>query len=235
MPEFMLLIHESEASGAACAPKDTQALIERQASYAQKLRSASAYVDGERLRPSVEGRRVACSEGGLRVEPGPFGEPTLEAYYVLHADDLDAALTLAVECPMSAGTVLEIRPVMKGRVEPDKTNHRGRVFAFAVLGTAANERSWIDVMDRIDECTHDRFPEHRFRGGVRLEAPSHGRQIRATGGRRAVFDGPFLESKEVVGGLFFLRMASLDEAVEWAKASAFVDHGVLELRELWRS
>jgi hypothetical protein len=48
-------------------------------------------------------------------------------------------------------------------------------------------------------------------------------------------DGPFLESKEVIGGLFFLRFASLDEAVEWAGATPFVAHGALEIRELWRS
>jgi hypothetical protein len=30
-------------------------------------------------------------------------------------------------------------------------------------------------------------------------------------------------------------MASLDEAVEWASGSVFVEHGVLEIRELWRS
>jgi hypothetical protein len=59
--------------------------------------------------------------------------------------------------------------------------------------------------------------------------------VASAGGRRAVFDGPFLESKEVIGGLFFLWMASLDEAVDWASRSEFVKHGALEIRELWRS
>jgi hypothetical protein len=235
MPDYMLLIHESEAAGASFAPRETQALLEQQASYEQKLRAASAYVDGERLRPAAEGRRVSREQEAPRVEAGPFGEPTLAAYYVVRADDLDAAIALSVECPTSPGAVIEVRPVMKGEVEPAKTSHRGRVFAFVVLGAAADERSWIEVMDRIDERTHDRFPEHQFRDGVRLEAPSRGRELRSAGGRRATFDGPFLESKEVIGGLFFLRMASLDDAVDWAKESAFVDHGALEIRELWRS
>jgi hypothetical protein len=133
------------------------------------------------------------------------------------------------------GAQVEVRPVMKGQFEPDKTSQKGRVFAFAVLGTAPDEGSWIDLMDRIDERTQAHFPEHQFRGGVRLEAPSRGQKLDSTGGRRAVFDGPFLESKEVIGGLFFMRMASLDEAVDWANQSAFVEHGALEIRELWRS
>lgn len=210
-------------------------MLEQQAAYEQKLRTLSTYVDGERLRPSAEGRRVGGGEGGPRVDEGPFDEPALAAYYVLQAGDLAAALELVEQLPMLPGAVVEVRPVMKGSVEPDKTSQQGRVFAFAVLGTAPNEHSWIDVMDRIDDRSQGRFPEPQFRGGVRLEAPSRGRQISSSGGRRAVFDGPFLESKEVIGGLFFLRMASLDEAVEWAKGSAFVEHGSLEIRELWRS
>lgn len=235
MPEFMVLIHESETGGAALTPQETRALLERQAAYEQRLRASAAYVDGERFRPSAEGRRVTRGDGEPRVQAGPFGEPTLGGYYVLRAKGLDAALELAAECPASPGAEVEVRPVMKGEVEPDKTSDNGRLFAFAVLGAAPNERSWISVMDRIDERTHDGFPEERFRGGVRLEAPSTGRRISTTGGRRSVFDGPFLESKEVIGGLFFLRLPSLDDALEWANESAFVEHGTLEIRELWRS
>jgi len=79
-------------------------------------------------------------------------------------------------------------------------------------------------MDLIDAETRDAFPADAREGGNRLQPP-----------RRATFDGPFLESKEIVGGVFFLRMASMDAAVRWAAASRFVVHGALEIRELWRS
>jgi hypothetical protein len=216
-------------------PLETRALLEGQAGYEQKLRAASAYKDGERLRPSAEGRRVSLREGERRVEAGPFADPTLGGYYVLEAASLEAALDLAEQCPASPGAELEVRPLMKGHFEPDKTGQQGRVFAFGVLGSAANERAWVEIMDRIDERTHDQFPTERFRGGVRLEAPGRGRRVSSSGGRRAVFDGPFLETKEVIGGLFFMRMATLDEAVEWASQSEFVKLGTLEIRELWRS
>ena len=35
--------------------------------------------------------------------------------------------------------------------------------------------------------------------------------------RRGVTDGPFAETKEVVGGFYLLECADDDEAVEWAK------------------
>lgn len=235
MPEFLVLIHERETAGDSLAPQEIRELLERQAVYEQKLRASAAYVDGERFRPSAEGRRVTRGEGGPQVQAGPFAEPTLGGYYVLRASALDAALELAAECPTPPGAEIEVRPVMKGYFEPDKTSHRGHVFAFAVLGSASDESSWVEVMDRIDERTHDGFPEARFRGGVRLEAPTRGRRIGSSGGRRAIFDGPFLEGKEVIGGIFFLHLANLDDAVEWANETAFVEHGVLEIRELWRS
>jgi hypothetical protein len=235
MPEFLVLIHERETAGDSLSPQEMRALLERQALYEQTLRASAAYVDGERFRPSAEGRRVRRDEGGPRVQAGPFAEPTLGGYYVVTASDLDAALELAAECPTPPGAEVEVRPVMKGYFEPDKTSDNGHVFAFAVFGGASNEDSWVEVMDRIDERTHDRFPEGPFRGGVRLEAPSRGRRLGPSGGRRAIFDGPFLEGKEVIGGIFFLRLANLDDAVEWATETAFVEHGALEIRELWRS
>jgi hypothetical protein len=235
MPEYMILIHEPLSTGATLAPTETRSLLDQQAAYAQKLRALSAYVDGERLRPSNEGRRVRGGAAEPQVIAGPLDEPSLEAYHVVRAVDLDAALDLAKQFPVPSGTSIEVRPVMSGHLEPEKTSEQGRLFAFAVLGSAPNEGAWTEIMDRIDERTHDHFPEQQFRGGARLEAPSRGRQIRTSGGRRAIFDGPFLESKEVIGGLFFMCMASLEEAVAWAKESAFVEYGTLEIRELWRS
>jgi hypothetical protein len=90
-------------------------------------------------------------------------------------------------------------------------------------------------MDRIDDETGGRFPEASFLGGLRLEPPSRGRRIVTRGERRATFDGPFLESKEVIGGLFFVRMTSIEDAVRWAAETPFVVHGALEIRELWRT
>jgi hypothetical protein len=246
MSQFMVMIREHEAAEAALSPAETQALIEARAAYEQQLRAVSAHRDGDRLRPSAEGRRVRRRDGQSQVDAGPFDEEALAAYYVVEAPSLDAAVALAEDCPLSPGAELDVRPVMKGNISPDKGSQQGRVFAFAVLGGAPSEQGWIDVMDRIEASTHgarglgrydevDGFPAGRGLGGVRLEAPGRGRRVVNTGGRRAVFDGPFLESKEVIGGLFFMGMASLEAAVQWAGEKPFVEHGAVEIRELWRS
>jgi hypothetical protein len=136
---------------------------------------------------------------------------------------------------MAPGDTLDVRPVMGGEVRGEKSRRQGKTFAFAVLGRETNEKAWVELMDRIEADTHAGFPDERFLGGVRLEAPGQGRQVVTRGAKRAIMDGPFLESKEVIGGLFFMRMADLDEAVRWARGTRFMKHGALEVRELWRS
>ena len=47
-----------------------------------------------------------------------------------------------------------------------------------------------------------------------------------TGKKRAVADGPFAESKEAVGGYFYLRVSGMDEALEIARLCPGLDYGV---------
>jgi hypothetical protein len=235
MPEFMVMILANEAEEGQLAPSETRALVEGHSAYERSLRAASAYLDGARLRPSAEGRRVSVRDGQLRVEAGPFPETPLSGYYLVQAASLDAAVELTHKCPLAPGTALDVRPLLKGEIKPEKASQPGRIFAFTVLGNAASEAAWVEVMDRIDDRTRGHFAVDQFLGGVRLDAPGRGRRVTAVGGKRTVFDGPFLESKEVIGGVFFMRLATLEEAVRWASESEFMHHGTLEVRELWRS
>ena len=48
-----------------------------------------------------------------------------------------------------------------------------------------------------------------------------GRRVRFSGGNRAVIDGPFPESKQLVAGYWILQVPSLEEAAEWAERFPF--------------
>jgi len=172
----------------------------------------------------------------VQLERGPFAEDgkALGAYYWVEAGSVDEAAQIATGCPVLASDQIDIRPLMKGTVEPDKEARPGKIFGFVVLGNAVTEEGWVGVMDRIDAETSRGLPDS-FLGGVRLQPPTSGRRVATRGERRAMFDGPFLESKEVIGGLFFVRVTNLDEAVRWAGDQRHGVHGALEIRELWRS
>jgi hypothetical protein len=52
-------------------------------------------------------------------------------------------------------------------------------------------------------------------------------------GEAVVTDGPYLESKEFVGGLWILETETLDEALAWLRKGAKVLPGVCEVREIF--
>ena len=48
-----------------------------------------------------------------------------------------------------------------------------------------------------------------------------------------ITDGPYLEAKEHIGGLYILECADLDEAVAWARKGAVATGGHIEVREMF--
>jgi hypothetical protein len=50
---------------------------------------------------------------------------------------------------------------------------------------------------------------------------AEGRRVRFAEGDRAVLEGPFAESKQLIAGSWILQVQSMDEAVQWAKRFPF--------------
>lgn len=56
-----------------------------------------------------------------------------------------------------------------------------------------------------------------MKGGDGLQPSSKGARVQFDGPKRAVVDGPFAETKELVAGFWLWECKSLDEAIEWVK------------------
>jgi hypothetical protein len=69
--------------------------------------------------------------------------------------------------------------------------------------------------------------------GDQLAPPRRARTVRVRDAERIVTDGPFAETKEVVGGFDILECGSLDEAVEIAAGHPAAEIGTIEVRPLW--
>jgi hypothetical protein len=69
--------------------------------------------------------------------------------------------------------------------------------------------------------------------GDQLAPPRRARTVRVREGRKQVTDGPFVETKEAVGGFDLIECGSLDEAVEIAAAHPLAAFGTIEVRPLW--
>ncbi|MGH8655647.1 MAG: YciI family protein [Gammaproteobacteria bacterium] len=65
-----------------------------------------------------------------------------------------------------------------------------------------------------------------------LHPPSLGARVSFAGGKPQVTDGPFIETKEVLGGYWMIRVQSLGEAIEWAKRCPASENEVIEVRQV---
>jgi hypothetical protein len=66
------------------------------------------------------------------------------------------------------------------------------------------------------------FNEELVKAGVMLagdglQPSSKGARVRFSGEKRAVFDGPFAETKELIAGYWIWQCKSLQEAIDWVK------------------
>ena len=82
----------------------------------------------------------------------------------------------------------------------------------------------------------DALNDEMVAAGVRvlvggLHPPSRARSLRAgADGEVLITDGPYLETKEYVGGLWVLDVADLDEALAWGRKAAIACRVPVEVR-----
>ncbi len=69
-------------------------------------------------------------------------------------------------------------------------------------------------------------------GGAELEPATVATTVRQRGGETLTTDGPFAETKEVLGGLYLLEAANLDDAIAFAARIPSARWGAVEIRPL---
>ena len=66
--------------------------------------------------------------------------------------------------------------------------------------------------------------------GEALQGTETASTVKVRDGQRIVTDGPFIESKEVIGGYYVIDVANLDEALDWAARIPNATFGTVEVR-----
>lgn len=70
-------------------------------------------------------------------------------------------------------------------------------------------------------------------GSNRLRPANTATMLRTTNGKVQVLDGPFIDSKEQLGGYYLIDVPDLDAALSWAGKCPGVGHGTVEVRAIW--
>ena len=113
---------------------------------------------------------------------------------------------------------------------------------FIITAQASAEKKATEQQPAFDAelfKAYMRFNEEMHQAGVLvasegLNPAAPGARIAVANGKRYVVDGPFAESKELVGGFYLIEVSSLDEAIQWAlrAPSGFGADDILEVRQL---
>ncbi len=88
-------------------------------------------------------------------------------------------------------------------------------------------------------ASHTRLTEalqaqHKFVSSTRLRPSAGAKTVRkGPGAASGVTDGPFAETKEVMGGFYIIESESIDEATEWATQLPGVVSAAIEVRQIW--
>jgi hypothetical protein len=236
-----IIMHKTTShweSGAVPGPE----LIARVGAMIGDLKKAGVFLAGEGLRASSQGVRLRFEAGTRTIITGPFeGEKELPAgFSIVRTRSLEDAIEWATRQAHVLGDVeIDIRPVTEpwdiGMTPPpaEVVTRRYMVLRKATPSTEAGgtpsaaERAALTGL--IDETT---------RSGVHLVTetmrPSRkGRRYRNSRDGVSAYDGPFLETKELIGGYVIVSAASLEDAHAWVlQYIDAVGAGEVDIREL---
>jgi len=93
-----------------------------------------------------------------------------------------------------------------------------------------------EAMERDIDALNDEMVAAGVRIFVGGLAPARSaRSLRAQpDGKVVITDGPYLETKEHIGGFWIIEAADLDEALAWGRKAAVACRAPVEVRAVWR-
>ncbi len=105
-----------------------------------------------------------------------------------------------------------------------------------IMKPNVDEQNWHPNPEAIAEMS--KYNESLSQAGVLLaldglQSTAKGARVSFQGGRPSVTDGPFTESKELIGGYWLIQARSREEAVEWASRCPAADGDVIEVRQVY--
>ena len=105
----------------------------------------------------------------------------------------------------------------------------------------ANEAGWSTMTPAEQQqgvAAYGAYSEALKKAGIlagsnRLQSISTATTVRMAGGKSQVLDGPYVDSKEQLGGYYLIDVPDLDAALSWAARCPATGHGVVEVRPIW--
>jgi hypothetical protein len=94
----------------------------------------------------------------------------------------------------------------------------------------AGQAALKKAMNEAVQLTHEINAKGQYIEAAPLEPSSSAASVRVRDGKRLVTDGPFAETREVLGGYYLIDVPNLDEAIRIAERHPGARLGTVEIR-----
>ena len=230
----------------AMTNEEREAMIEECFAYDDVLRRGGHWTGvGEALQISRATKTVRSKGGKVIVTDGPYAETKeqIGGFGVGEARDMEHAVELMSKHPGLRFGPFEIRPIdgdLTARCQPEAgdSDAPSEGTKFICLGYG-NESAWTAMSSSERESRIEEFMAYdavlrkygQSLGGVALQSARTAKTLRSKGGKVLVTDGPYAETKELLGGVAINRFMDIDRAVEaWSQHPNLRLGDVLEIR-----
>lgn len=240
--KYMFLIYSPES---AWTQEEWTACTQKSGAVCQELAAQGKFRAAAPLHPVATGATVRVRDGVRQVTTGPFAETVeqLGGYYILELENLDEAIALAARLPPVHKGTVEIRPIRDTDNLPPEILDRDpppgmKKFMFLCyddephwqnvgpeVHTAAIQQA-VQITQRLDR-------QGRFISASPLHPTSTATSVRVRDGKRLITDGPFAETREVLGGYYLIFARDQAEALSFAAEHPGVHVGAVEVREVF--
>ncbi|NVB77448.1 MAG: hypothetical protein HOV81_03555 [Kofleriaceae bacterium] len=235
-----MMMHKNDSNTEAGLPPPMD-LVQKMGAFIGEYAQSGKFLDGAGLGASKTRTRLTFRDGHCTIKHGPYhGEHELPA----------ATLMLKVKTREEAiGWAERYGKILgNGEIELGKVNEPWDI---GLMPAPENPPLQILLIDKADAASEGagRSPQQKAalsrlktemtKAGVlvkeiALKPSSRGKRLYFTNNNLRVVDGPFSESKELIGGFSVMEMANIDECIELTRRYAEILGGTLEIdiREL---
>ena len=213
-----IMMHKADKNSEADIPPSPE-LIVNMGKLMEEMAKAGVLLAGEGLQPSSKGVRLKFSGGKRTVTRGPFIGSTelIAGFAIVRVESMDKAIEWASRLAKLVGNVeidigLVKEPWDLGLCpKPD-----GQMTRFMMMyKTDESSEAGVSPSEVMEKWTQGMAEAGVLLSAQALQPSSKGARLNFVGGKRTVRDGPFTESKELIGGFCMLQVKRKEEAIEW--------------------
>ncbi len=113
--QYLLLIYDEEKAWAKMTDAERGKIFGEYRQFSEEIRKGGQYQGGNQLQPTSMATTVRVRNGKRLTTDGPFAETKeqLGGYYLIEANNLDEAISIAGRVPSARIGSIEVRPIVK--------------------------------------------------------------------------------------------------------------------------